>query len=212
METKQKSILIVGSATCRQGAAKGHDGDACRANLMSNGGVSCIFCGTSEAPDDAHRTRALDGLVVGVCAVLAPLSTTGKHEYTRDCPGGHGAEANGFDFKNLVRDTYLFAGKGTVTSARLQFFVTELPYAAAADTGYGVTLTDADRARLPEDVLKSVATLEKMGFCLRGQETALHDDPIEGQWLSLTRGTLVGKMGCVLGLNVRLKGKWPAAN
>lgn len=205
METKPKSILIVGQATC---LAQGH----CRANLLSNGDVYCIFCGTSAAPDEAHRTRALDSLVAGVCAVLAPLSATGKPEYKRDCPGGHGAEANGFDFKDLLQDTYRFAGKGSVRTVELKYFVTELPYAAAAETGYGISLTDADKARLPEDVVKAVATLEKIGFCVRGQETGLHEDPIAGHWISLTRGTPVGKMGYVLGLNVRLNGNWPAAS
>lgn len=211
METKPKSLLIVGSATCPQGAAKGHDGDACRANLLSNGGVFCIFCGTSPVPDNAHRTRALDGLVAGVRTILAELSA-GTPDYKRDCPGGHGAEANGFDFKDLVRDTYRYTGRGSLRTVELQYFVTELPYAAEAETGYGTTLTDADKARLPADVIAAVAKLEKIGFCVRGQETGLHEDPIEGCWISLTRGTPVGKMGYVLGMNVRFKGLWPAAS
>lgn len=200
-----KSILIIGRATCPRADSQGHGADESRANLLTNGKVYCIFCGTSEAPDQAHRTRALDGLVEHVCKVLAPLSDTAP-VYNRSCPGGEHAEAHGIDFQHLITDTYRFAGRDVLKSAELRYFVSELPYAAEADVDYGVKLTDAEKAQLPGNVVDAINQLEKMGFCVRGQETGLHQDPIEGWYISLSRGTKVGTMGYVLGLNVRFKG------
>lgn len=200
---KTKSVLIVAPIKCPN-KTNHADADSARANLLTNGRIYCIFCGTSPEAVAEDSARALEALVSATCQAVEKC--TGQPAYHRGFPNNlTGCEAQGIDFKNLETVTYSFPPSGHVTSANVEYYVTELPYAAEADVDYGTTLSDAEKGQLDDAVVEAVAALEKMGFRVNGEDRGLHPDQVGGHHLCLTRGTPVGKMGYVLGIRVRFK-------
>ncbi|MFA6211418.1 MAG: hypothetical protein WC714_18425 [Candidatus Obscuribacterales bacterium] len=67
-----KPLRIIGTDVCLPCAISGHDGDACRANKLEDGGVFCVTCTSISQPISANA-RAIYQMPMSVKLVVAAL-------------------------------------------------------------------------------------------------------------------------------------------
>ena len=67
-----KQLRIIGTDVCLPCAISGHDGDACRANKLEDGGVFCVTCTSISQPISANA-RAIYQMPMSVKLVVAAL-------------------------------------------------------------------------------------------------------------------------------------------
>lgn len=82
--TNPKQLRIIGTDVCLPCAISGHDGDACRANKLDDGGVFCVTCASISRPISANA-RAIYQMPMSVKLVVAALLRS-------DIPDGDDAE------------------------------------------------------------------------------------------------------------------------
>ena len=82
--TNPKQLRIIGTDVCLPCAISGHDGDACRANKLDDGGVFCVTCASISQPISANA-RAIYQMPMSVKLVVAALLRS-------DIPDGDDAE------------------------------------------------------------------------------------------------------------------------
>jgi hypothetical protein len=67
-----KQLRIIGTDVCQPCSISGHDGDACRANKLDDGGVFCITCSSVSTPI-SENARAIYQMPMSVKLVVAAL-------------------------------------------------------------------------------------------------------------------------------------------
>ncbi len=186
-------MKIVSSCTCPVGSAAGHDADECRANLLEDGSVLCVICGTvypkmSDRMRQVWRAICSSGFRVP-SVQLGSATKPGTEAYGAACLSGYDP-----NLSDMVRATFC-SGKESV---HLDY---ELSNEAEIDNP-DLSLTrkpgDDELAALPERTRKCVKALEELGFRVRHIQTTA---PAR---VAMSCGRPVGSMGFVLGASVVL--------
>ncbi len=140
-----KQLRIIGTDVCLPCAISGHDGDACRANKLEDGGVFCVTCTSISQPISANA-RAIYQMPMSVKLVVAAL-------LRQDVPSGD-------DTAEPLTATYAQYGPGEISPDRA---------AAAYAQGNVDVILGAGRVNFATDALAQVVVRfqyeEVKNFC-----------------------------------------------
>lgn len=135
---------LTGTASCRYGAiVHHHDGDACRANSVSDGTVFCVFCGR-------RGPSTFDALLNSNGGRLQPVQNDNPHLYMYTVKVSHRAWATlSFEDPKLFDDSLEFG----------------------ADFGEDYVSPPAE-AKLPQEVDNIAKALANVGFRVTGDRAS----------------------------------------
>ena len=185
-------MKIIGSTSCRVGAAAGHDGDECRANLLEDHSVGCVVCETiyPKMSDRMLRVYCAIARIYGVPRVnLGSTIQPGTAAYNHACLCGF--DPNLSDHVNTV-----FTRKGE--SVRLTYYRAQEVELITPDLSIGRPLSESELALMSDSMKSCVAALEVEGFRVR------HFQDFSGLRIVMAAGRPVGTLGAVIGASIEI--------
>ncbi len=186
------------SHACPIGAAAGHDGDGCRAQMCKDNIVVCFACQEAFPADMAKRLVA--GLRIATRLFGIPKTKIGSDtavgtaEYNAACLSGYDPALS-----TAVRAVFTKAGK-TVTFAWDRENNEQIDTPDANVGNEFNELPDTDTRIIPDDIRQCVVELNALGYRVR------HVAPNNGYnaRVVMTCGKSIGQMGYVAGVSVEL--------
>lgn len=189
-------MQIIGPASCTVGAAAGHDGDECRANLLADGRVLCVTCGTVYPKLSAKMASIFRVIASNYGSPKVELGSSiepGTGEYNASC-------LCGYDPQQSDRVSALFRRRDC--SARLQYYESSAGELERANLlTVGRKLIAAELALMSDHMRNCVSALEAEGFSVLQFQREVY------LRVFMTAGRQVGQMGCVIGAEVELLAK-----
>lgn len=215
--TNTKKPTIVGFAVCPVGPAAGHDGDECRANALSDGGVLCVVgCQGATYPAEIVKLfGAARGLGLSVTSIrngsqitreMPPREEGGISPYAAACLSGYDPATFEITYLDLV---FADGVKG-----QIKYTPEEAAYAAEdPTTNFGRVFEGNELSDIPASAADFARRLTGLGFRLTA---AIDDDGCRTLKLMKGRGIIGSKIVeggkpvpdpekvCVLGISVEL--------
>lgn len=223
-------VRIIGQASCPFAGQKGYDGDSARCNLLSNGKILCVSCGTLHEGSSEQRKRASRELVERVYSIVGKACGQGPQilRGTRlaNDPNLHkvpefdpqnpdkllispyaGSCLSGYDPNTFEQVNASFTGD--VLSANLHWFPDELEQALTPDLDYDEPLGADEVPLVPAVAVELINNLQtEFGFRVRGNKATRNEYLASRPYhLGLSCGKSIGSMGYVSGLSLALSWK-----
>ncbi|GEM_PF-2674757 len=157
--TRSETRKIVGTACCPVCSLNGHDGDSCRANLLSDGRIFCLLGGHESAPID-FRVRpyvaALVAAKVGDEPFLVKAVNRGD---------GYGAYHLGGDVDSIMTTIILARGQYADEKIEISYTDADLKFAQnpSLDAGDNYDRKSID-CPVPYGIDQAARTLAGNGF------------------------------------------------
>lgn len=190
MSKSKQPVTITGFATCVVGARAGHDGDECRANATSDGGIFCVICGTTYPKAVVEVFEAARGIDLRVTRIQngsaitrdmpAPVDTGNPHvlhisPYDAACLSGH--DPAQFEITRIG-----LALPDGVTG-EIKYTPEDAAAAANPTDNFGQEYAGSGITAVPESTHRFAVALARLGFRVSGH---VHD--MSGHTLKLSKG------------------------
>lgn len=163
-----KRPTIVGFAVCPVGPAAGHDGDCCRANALSDGGVLCVVgCeGTTYPSEIVKLFEAARGIGLAVTAINngSSIKDHTVHAEGQGITAYAGACLSGYDPATFEITHLNFTLPGGVTG-QIKYTPEEAAYAAEdPTTNFGRAFVGNELPSIPASAADFAERLSQLGF------------------------------------------------
>jgi len=190
----QKQLRIIGSDVCQPCSISGHDGDACRANKLEDGGVFCVTCSSISQPIAANA-RSIYQMPMSVKMVVAELlrnepsqsdTTALKASYAQYGPGELTTERASAAVAQGNVDVVLGSGRVNFSADALAHVVVHFQYeevknyerntfAKTAISADGeALLTLLDERLCPPNLVAATRKLLEIGFVVLASDLDPH--------------------------------------